>query len=130
MSDSTPIFEVRGLRVAIEGKEILRGVDLTIERGKVHALMGRNGSGKTSLFQILCGVLPPTRGELRLDGRLIGPGEREFRARTGVVFQEPALDPRLSARVNLRLAAELLDEAEVPAVAGHGNFSGGQSLAG
>ncbi len=56
MSDSNqPLLEVKNLRVAIEGKEILRGVDLVINSGEIHALMGRNGSGKSTMANVLMG---------------------------------------------------------------------------
>ncbi len=56
MSDSNqPLLEVKNLRVAIEGKEILRGVDLVVNSGEIHALMGRNGSGKSTMANVLMG---------------------------------------------------------------------------
>jgi Fe-S cluster assembly ATP-binding protein len=93
MSDQTPIFEARGLRVAIEGKEILRGVDLTIERGQVHALMGRNGSGKSTLAYVAMGHphYEVLEGEIFYDGQDITEMDTDERARRGMflAFQYP-----------------------------------------
>lgn len=97
MSDQTPIFEARGLRVAIEGKEILRGVDLTIERGQVHALMGRNGSGKSTLAYVAMGHpnYEVLEGEIFYDGQDITEMDTDERARRGMflAFQYPMAIP-------------------------------------
>src|ERR1043166_2621145 len=53
--NGVPLLEVRDLRVAVEGKEILKGVSLVVRPGEVHALMGRNGSGKSTLSAALMG---------------------------------------------------------------------------
>jgi ABC-2 type transport system ATP-binding protein len=82
-------------------------VSFDLRRGEVVGLLGRNGAGKTTLFQVVCGLLDPAEGRFELDGQPIRPGDREFRSRCGVVFQEPALDPRLTARQNLTLSAGL-----------------------
>ena len=56
MSDNgQPFFEVKNLKVSIDGNEILRGVDLTVNEGEIHAIMGRNGSGKSTMANVLMG---------------------------------------------------------------------------
>jgi ABC-2 type transport system ATP-binding protein len=89
------------------GREVLRGVSLSVGRGEIVGLLGPNGAGKSTLFAILAGLLRPEAGRFELDGRPIAAGARELRARAGIVFQEPGLDGKLTAEENLRLAAAL-----------------------
>ena len=65
-------LEIRNLHVNIEGKEILKGLDLTIEQGKVHAIMGPNGTGKSTLAYTLMGhpSYTVTEGEVLLKGKM------------------------------------------------------------
>lgn len=70
--------------------EILHGIDLDLEPGSLTAIVGANGAGKTTLIQALAGVVPPPRGQVRVDG--IDPGTaspRDLAARIGFVFQNP-----------------------------------------
>src|SRR5919112_1050094 len=64
------VLSIENLHVAIDGKEILKGVDLTLRAGEVHALMGPNGSGKSTLAQVIAGreSFEVLGGEVRLDG--------------------------------------------------------------
>jgi ABC-2 type transport system ATP-binding protein len=80
---------------------------LKVRHGEIVGLLGPNGAGKTTAFRVLTGLLTPESGELRFDEQPMTAGDRRFRTAIGVVFQEPALDPRLSARENLMLAAGL-----------------------
>lgn len=86
---------------------MIRDLSLPLAAGEVLGLLGPNGAGKTSLFRVLTGMLPPSAGEIRFDGRPVSHDDPVLRYATGVVFQEPALDPRLSARRNLLLSAAL-----------------------
>jgi len=69
--------------------------------------MGPNGSGKSTSLHVLTGLIVPDGGTLQLDGEPVQPGARALRRAMGVVFQAPSLDPRLSGRENLQLAAAL-----------------------
>ena len=64
-----PIIEAKSVRVALGGREILRGVDLTVREGETLALVGRNGSGKSTLLRALVGLLRPHGGSVRIAGR-------------------------------------------------------------
>ncbi|WP_232288371.1 ABC transporter ATP-binding protein [Anaeromyxobacter sp. K] len=88
-------------------REVLRGVSLEVRAGEVFGLLGPNGAGKSTLFSILAGLLPPAAGRFWLDGREIPAGARALRAASGIVFQSPGLDGKLSAEENLRLAAAM-----------------------
>ena len=104
----TPLFQVKGLRVAIDGKEILRGVDLSVERGAVHALMGRNGSGKSTLAYVVMGhphyeVLD---GEILYKGEELSELDTDERARLGLflAFQYPMAIPGVTVSKFLHAA--------------------------
>jgi Fe-S cluster assembly ATP-binding protein len=87
------LLEVKGLRVAVAGNEILKGVDLVMREGEVHAIMGPNGSGKSTLAQVLAGHPAYTvlAGTVRYDGKDLLELDPEERARAGVflAFQYP-----------------------------------------
>jgi len=87
------MLEVRGLHVAVNGTEILRGVDLSVRSGEVHAIMGPNGSGKSTLAQVLAGhpAYTVTAGTATYDGKDLLVLKPEERAREGLflAFQYP-----------------------------------------
>ena len=88
-----PLLEIRDLHASVEGKEILRGVSLSVNAGEVHAVMGPNGSGKSTLAQVLAGhpAYQVTSGSVRYDGKDLLELDPEERAREGVflAFQYP-----------------------------------------
>jgi Fe-S cluster assembly ATP-binding protein len=90
---TAPVFEVEGLHVAVEGKEILRGVDLAVMPGELHALMGPNGSGKSTLANTLLGApdYEVTAGRILFKGEDITDWPTDVRGKAGLflAFQYP-----------------------------------------
>ncbi|MFN8499456.1 MAG: Fe-S cluster assembly ATPase SufC [Anaerolineae bacterium] len=115
MSDD---LEIRNLHVSVEGKPILKGVDLTIEKGRVHALMGPNGSGKSTLAYTLMGhpLYDVDEGEVWFKGENILELEPDDRAKLGIflAFQYPVTIPGVSLANFLRLALSARRGQKVP----------------
>jgi Fe-S cluster assembly ATP-binding protein len=101
-------LEIQNLHVRTEEREILHGVDLTIDQGQTHALMGPNGSGKSTLANTLMGnpQYEITEGKILLDGEDITEADPDERARAGLflAFQYPATIPGVSVANFLRMA--------------------------
>ena len=101
---------IRNLHASVEGKEILRGVDLTVKQGETHALMGPNGSGKSTLANVVMGhpKYAVTAGEVLFDGINILELSPDKRARLGIflAFQSPASVPGVTVANFLRRAVE------------------------
>ncbi|HVU52065.1 MAG TPA: ABC transporter ATP-binding protein [Polyangia bacterium] len=102
-----PRLRASGLTRRFGARVALDGLSFEVAPGEVFGLLGPNGAGKTTAFRLLSGVLPPDAGTLSLDGREVSPASPAYRARLGVVFQDPSLDLKLTARENLRLGAAL-----------------------
>ena len=87
------LLEIKNLHASVDGKEILRGIDLTVNAGEVHAIMGPNGSGKSTLAQVLAGhpAFEVTEGSVTYLGKSLLDLEPEERARDGlfIAFQYP-----------------------------------------
>ena len=102
------LLEIKNLHAGIEGKEILRGLDLVVNAGEVHAIMGPNGSGKSTLAYVLAGKdgYEPTQGEVLFNGQNIFELEPDERAAAGVflAFQYPLEIPGVATMTFLRTA--------------------------
>jgi Fe-S cluster assembly ATP-binding protein len=104
----TRLLEIKGLRANVGDKEILKGLDLTVDAGEIHAVMGPNGSGKSTLAQVLAGnpAYEVTGGSITYDGKDLLELEPEERAQAGVflAFQYPVEIPGVSNAYFLRAA--------------------------
>jgi Fe-S cluster assembly ATP-binding protein len=103
-----PLLEIKDLHVEIDGKEILKGLSLTVEAGTVHAIMGPNGSGKSTLAYVLAGKAgyEPTAGEVLFNGKNIFDMAPDERAAAGLflAFQYPLEIPGVATMTFLRTA--------------------------
>jgi Fe-S cluster assembly ATP-binding protein len=103
-----PLLEIENLHVEIDGKEILKGLDLTVNAGEVHAIMGPNGSGKSTLAYVLAGKdgYEPTEGEVRFAGKNMFDMAPDERAAAGLflAFQYPLEIPGVATMTFLRTA--------------------------
>src|SRR6266851_10252017 len=107
MNSDRVVIEISGLRIEREAT-IIERVDWRVERGENWAILGANGSGKTSLLRALTGYLPPTEGEIWVLGEIYGQSDwRELRKKIGLVSsslrqmmaeEEPALDTIISGK--------------------------------
>jgi len=112
-----PLFSCRGVRVSVEGKEIVKGVDLDIRAGEKHALMGPNGSGKSTLAAALMGhPAYEVSGEILLNGENLADLAPDERARRGLFlgFQYPVAVPGVTVASFLRAALSARLGREVP----------------
>ncbi|MET9494510.1 ATP-binding cassette domain-containing protein [Streptomyces sp. NPDC006552] len=107
MTTRTSAIEVAGLHKSYGGREVLRGVDLTVPAGTVYALLGPNGAGKTTTVRMLSTLLPADAGEARVAGHDVRREADRVRAAIGVTGQFSAVDTLLTGRENLRLMADL-----------------------
>jgi len=110
-----PLLEIKNLHARVAapgGKDILKGVNLTINRGEVHAIMGKNGSGKSTLAQVLAGreAYEVTEGSVTYDGRDLLELSAEERAREGIflAFQYPVEIPGVSTSYFLKAAVNAM----------------------
>ena len=108
IENSPTILSVQGLRASINGTEILKGIDLTVKSGEIHAIMGLNGSGKSTFSKVLAGLpsYEVTGGTIQFEGKNLLELPPEERARAGLflAFQYPIEIPGVANTQFLRLA--------------------------
>lgn len=100
------IIDVRNVFLTLGKTEILKDISVSFERGKIHGLIGRNGSGKTMLMKCICGFVKPNSGEITVDGKQVGK-DCDFPQSMGVIIETPGFIPYYSGYKNLKLLAEL-----------------------
>ena len=100
------MIHVEHLSLTIRKTEILRDISAVFEKGKIHGLIGRNGSGKTMLMKCICGFVRPTAGTVTVNGKQIGK-ECDFPESTGIIIETPGFIPYYSGYRNLKILADL-----------------------
>lgn len=101
------VLEVKGITKNFEATKALRGVDFSLRKGEIHALVGENGAGKSTLMNIIDGVFPPDAGEIFVDGKRVcirNPHEAQELG-IGFVHQEIALCPDVSVAENILMSS-------------------------
>ena len=105
------IIEIKELDLSIKKTEILKKVSVSFEQGKIHGLIGRNGSGKTMLMKCICGFIRPTSGTICVNGRQVGR-DCDFPENIGIIIETPGFIPYYSGFMNLKLIADLNKKAD------------------
>ena len=100
------MIKVNNVSLKIKKDMILRGINVEFERGKIHGIIGRNGSGKTMLMKCICGFIRPTEGEITVAGKRIGI-DCDFPESVGIIIETPEFIPYYTGFKNLKLLADI-----------------------
>ena len=97
---------VKNLTKKFKEATVLDNVNISFEQGKVHGLIGRNGSGKTMLMKCICGIVPPTSGKIYVNEKRIGK-DVDIPENVGVIIETPGFLPNYSGFNNLKFLAKI-----------------------
>lgn len=100
------IIIVEDVTKAYKNNKVLNNVNVSFEKGKIHGIIGRNGSGKTVLIKTICGLVHPDKGQVIVNNKVIGK-DVDFPENVGVIIEAPGFLPSLSAFKNLDYLASL-----------------------
>ncbi len=101
------IIETNQLTKAFNSFKAVDSLNITVDSGEIFGLLGPNGAGKTTTISMLCTILRPTAGRAKVNGFDIVKEAQQVRKSIGIVFQDPSVDDRLTARENLYMHANL-----------------------
>ena len=97
---------VKNLTKRFKEAVVLRNINIDFEAGKVHGLIGRNGSGKTMMMKCICGIIPYKTGEIRVNDKIIGK-DVDIPQNVGVIIETPGFLPNYSGFNNLKFLAKI-----------------------
>ena len=100
------IIDINNIDLTIGKTNILKNITVSFDEGKIHGLIGRNGSAKTMLMKCICGFIKPTGGEITVDGKRVGK-DVDFPKNMGIIIETPGFIPYYSGYKNLKLLAGL-----------------------
>lgn len=99
-------ISIENMTKIIKGKTILDNITLEMEKGKIYGIQGINGSGKTMLMRAACGLIRPTKGTVKIGGKILGK-ESSFPESVGILIEKPSFISHYTGYRNLQLLAEL-----------------------
>ena len=104
------LLEIKGLSKSYDGREVVKGVDISVKRGEIVGLLGPNGAGKTTTFYMVVGVVPPNRGKIVFDNYDITNLPIHERSRYGIGYlsQEASIFRKLTVEQNILSILETL----------------------
>lgn len=106
MSSIDPVIRLESVSKSYQRRNLYADVNVTVSRGRSHAIVGPNGSGKSVMMRLMCGFLRPDSGTVTIDPALLDGG-RTFPDRFGIVIDKPGMLPHLTGFENLRRLAEI-----------------------
>ncbi|MBX4266145.1 ATP-binding cassette domain-containing protein [Clostridium estertheticum] len=99
-------IKINQLNKTIKGKEILKDITISFEKGKIHGIFGRNGSGKTMLFRAICSLIKPSSGTIEINGKVLDK-DISFPESVGVIIESPGFWPHYTGFENLKTLASI-----------------------
>ncbi len=102
-------IEIQDVTKKIKDTVILDHIQMKLESGTVYGLQGKNGSGKTMLLRLLCGLILPTQGQVMIDGKILGK-EISFPEKVGALIENPAFLDHFTGFENLKILSEIKNE--------------------
>lgn len=99
-------ISVQDVHKSFGEEEVLKGISRDFEAGRIHGIVGNNGSGKTVLMKCICGFLLPTSGKVIVDGKQVGK-DMDYPENLGIIIETPGFLPNLTGLKNLKLLANL-----------------------
>lgn len=103
--------EIRNLTKVFDGKEVLRGCNLTVQSGTIYGLLGANGAGKTTMFKLITGLLSPTAGNIKVQGETLSIDKKDFLKKMGILIETPVFYDHLSAKENLEIHLSYMEHS-------------------
>jgi ABC-2 type transport system ATP-binding protein len=100
------MINIDSLNLTINKTKILKNISISFDKGKIHGLIGRNGSGKTMLMKCICGFVKPTSGEIIVNNKKVGI-DCDFPNNIGIIIETPGFIPYYSGYKNLKFLADL-----------------------
>lgn len=99
-------IEINDVCLTLSKQEILKHVTVSLDEGKIHGIVGKNGSGKSMLFKCICGFIKPQSGSIVVNGKRVGK-DVDFPQDTGIIIEAPGFMPYYSGYRNLKILADL-----------------------